>query len=182
MQKYNLRKEIINAAMDSLKIDKNPFNYSTIEDFIVHIEDKDLKSFYSSLFGNEHNFLNGMDRIAKVAEQLKPIEIDDETTAKAKRLIQFCETANTDLDLKAKEEGINLTDYLKDRKIPLADVDLTILNNIKGDYDYKQVIIHIRTFGNALDTINAFKRAILQTERIGGMIENKVTDRLRINR
>ncbi len=71
---YNLRNELIKTIIKSLKIDDNPFNVITIQDMIKNINDNNLQEFYQALFGNEHSFLNGLDRVAKIAERFKPID------------------------------------------------------------------------------------------------------------
>jgi len=50
MQNFNLREQMINSTMDSLKIDKNAFNYTTIEEYIGHIEDENLKKIINSKY------------------------------------------------------------------------------------------------------------------------------------
>ncbi len=73
---YSTREQLINSVMDSLKIDKNPFNNSVIEEYIAHIPDSRLREFYSKLFGTKHSFLNGMDRVSKVAELIRHLPDD----------------------------------------------------------------------------------------------------------
>ena len=70
---YNLREELIKSVVVSLKIDDNPFNSEIIREHIEGIEDDRLKAFYSKLFTPENRYLNGLDRVTKVAEGMKPI-------------------------------------------------------------------------------------------------------------
>jgi hypothetical protein len=74
---YNLRSELIKAVMGSLKIDNNPFNQQIIADKISHIQDGQLQDFYGKLFSLSHQFLNGLDRVSKVAETYIPLEKDN---------------------------------------------------------------------------------------------------------
>jgi len=90
---YNLRTELIKSTLSSLKIDNNPFNQQIIRDKIAHIKDADLQDFYGKLFGNEHDYLNGMDRVAKVAEQFES-EIDESMKLEARRLIDLVREIN----------------------------------------------------------------------------------------
>lgn len=183
MSEYNLREQLINSSMDSLKIDKNPFNYQTIKEFIEHINDMDLKKFYSKLFGAEHSYLNGMDRIAKVAEQFKPTKEADEVEEKAKELILGCETMNSILFDMCHKSGDMFEPFV--REYPFDNISKeskAILKLVKPFCDYRELIIGIRTFQDSSIALNAFKQAIKLSGQEGIAIENKSLNRLEVKR
>ena len=160
---YNLRDELINTCIKSLKIDDNTFNRQIILEKLEHIQDNELQKFYSDLFHESHRFLSGMDRIAKVAEQFKPQILEDDTTKEAKRLISGVEAMNTILFDEAHKRGIMFEDLVRDYKFEnVTERSMTILNNVKPYCDIKQLVINIRRYQTSNDALNAFKSAIKQ--------------------
>ena len=157
---YNLRKELINTIMKSLKIDNNPFNTTTIQNLIVDISDDKLQAFYQSLFGADHSYLNGIDRVAKVAEQYKTVQFDN-VEQEAKELIELCEGLNTQIRKDAERMGEDFKKLVYSAKFPKLDTDkIAILNSVKPYRDFKELIINIRHFQTANDALNAFMSAI----------------------
>ena len=118
------------------------------------------KEFMKALFGTQHAYLNGIDRIAKVAESFKPIVID-ETEAEAKRLIAGVEAMNTILFDEAHKRGVMFEDLVKQYKFENVTESMAILNNVKPYYDIKQLVINIRLYQTSVDAIQAFKSAII---------------------
>jgi len=167
----NLRKEFIKEILETLKIPLGAFNVGTVADEIKHIPDTDLRAFHKALFGTDHSFLNGMDRIIKVAEQFKPVH-KDLTEVKAKELILFCETANTQIGEYCIAKGIDFVEHVRNNvRLKLSDEDIAILNQVKSHQDHKQLIIKIRQFPNSLEQLNAFKRAVEYTQTYSGAIK-----------
>ena len=173
---YNLRNELIKTIIKSLKIDDNPFNVITIQDMIENISDDNLQEYYQALFGNEHSYLNGLDRVAKVAEQFKPQQKTDLTEIKAKELIEFVHSMNHTIFENAKMSGRTFEDELKGTKfLGLRDKDKAILNQVKPYCEYKQLISNISRYSTSLEQLNAFKNAIEYSNSYSGAIEcNKV--------
>lgn len=170
----NIRTEFINAVMSSLKIDKNPFIISTVDELTRSIEPTEYKRFLTALFGEQHQYLNGIDRVAKVAEQFKPIQID-ETEIKAKHMIRACEAMNTILFDEAQKRGLFFEEYVKDYEFKnISPESKAILNNIKPYCEYKRLIINIRQYQTSKDAIQAFKSAIKQSERGSVGINHKI--------
>lgn len=156
----NLKTEFIRAIMISLKLEDNPFIIGTVDDYIKDIEQSKYKLFMSELFGTQHAYLNGLDRVAKVAEKFKPIA-KDEITDRAKRLIQFTETQNTNLRELAEAQGTDFNQLVMDI-IPKDKYkrSFEVMDLVKPYYDAKQLIINIRLYQTSIDTLNAFKQAI----------------------
>ena len=170
---YNLRNELVNTIVKSLKIDNNPFNTATIQEMIKNISDNDLQSFYQALFGADHSYLNGLDRVAKVAEQFKPA-INNNVEQEAKELIALCEGLNTQIGNDAKRMGEDFVKLVKSAKFPTLDNDkIVVLNNVKPYNDFRDLIIHIRHYQTAQDSLEAFKRAILYVDKSLTAIESK---------
>jgi hypothetical protein len=67
----DVKKEFISAVISSLRIDGNPFNIGLIDEYITGIRPDQYRDFYSDLFGNDHDYLNGIDRVCKVSERYK---------------------------------------------------------------------------------------------------------------
>jgi len=157
---YNLRNELIKSIINSLKIDNNPFNTITIQELISEISDSNLQKFYQGLFGAEHSYLNGIDRVAKVAEQFKPQQIDL-SEIKAKELINIVESINTKIGEDATRMGEDFVKLVENVKLPgLSEDDKAILDNVKPYSDHKQLILNIRSYQTSVDALKAFKRAI----------------------
>jgi len=158
---YNLRTELVKSTLSSLKIDNNPFNQQIITDKIQHIRDEQLQDFYGRLFDESHRYLNGLDRVAKVAEQFKPQVQDNPNEAKAKELIQWCETANATVFDNAKKSGRTFDDEIKGTKFTmLSDTDLYVLNQIKPHSSHKLLIGNIRCFQDSQVQLQAFVDAL----------------------
>ena len=170
---YNLRNELVNTIIKSLKIDSNPFNTTTIQNLIVDISDDNLQAFYQSLFGADHAYLNGIDRVSKVAEQYKTVVIDN-VEQEAKELIELCEGLNTQIRKDAERMGEDFKKLVYAAKFPTLDTDnIAVLNRVKPHRDFKELIINIRHYQTAKDALDAFKRAVNHVDNSIGTIENK---------
>ncbi len=157
---YNLRNELVNTIIKSLKIDSNPFNTTTIQNLIVDISDDNLQAFYQSLFGADHAYLNGIDRVAKVADQFKTV-VTDNIEQEAKELIELCEGLNTQIRKDAERMGQDFKQLVYAAKFPTLDTDkIAVLNSVKPHRDFKQLIINVRHYQTANDALNAFMTAI----------------------
>jgi len=177
---YNLRKELIKTVVKSLKIDNNPFNTSTIQEMIKDIRDNDLQDFYQALFGADHSYLNGLDRVAKVAEQFRPVIIDN-VEQEAKELIALCEGLNTQIGNDAKRMGEDFKKLVYSAKFPTIDIDkIVVLDSVKPHCDHKQLIINIRHGWNAKEQLSAFMSAIKNVDKSLTAIEsNQVRQMIR---
>jgi len=178
---YNLRNELIKSAFGSLKIDNNPFNMATALEAIKPIHDNSLQKFYKSLFGTNHAFLNGMDRLIKVAEEFAP-KTENETIRRAKKLILLMEDTNTNVGEEAKAQGKDFVKLVKfGIELTLDFDDIAILDLVKPYCDHKELIINIRHYQTSSDSLNAFINAINYFDKISGTeaIENKSIKRLK---
>ena len=179
---YNLRTELIKSTLSSLKIDNNPFNQQILSDKIQHIKDEQLQDFYGKLFDESLRYLNGLDRVAKVAEQFKPIEINHNRT-RVEELINGVETMNTVLWNDAKELKRVFEDYVEMYEFKnVCDETKAILSNVAPYYDIAQLTINIRKYKTSSDTINAFMRAIEQTNTTDAIQIANPLERLRIKK
>ena len=168
----NIKKEFIREILETLKIPSGAFNVGTVYDEISHIPNSNLRAFHKALFGTDHSYLNGMDRIIKVAEQFKPQQIDN-TEIKAKELINIVESINTKIGNDAQRMGTDFVELVMGVKLPgLSDSDMAILNQVKPYTDHKQLIINIRAYPTSLECLNAFKRAIEYSGSYTGAIES----------
>ena len=141
---YNLRNELVNTIVKSLKIDNNPFNTATIQEMIKNISDNNLQEFYQALFGADHSYLNGLDRVAKVAEQFKPF-VTDNVEQEAKELIELCEGLNTQIRKDAERMGEDFKKLVYSATFPTLDTDkIVVLNNVKPYRDFKELILNVR--------------------------------------
>jgi len=162
MSQFNLRKQLINSTMDSLKIDKNPFNYSTIENYIEHIPDTKLKEFYSNLFGSQHSFLNGMDRIATVADGFKEAEYDGVDTYDIGGKIDKIKAYNAAVFDNATKSGRTFDDELKGTKfISMSEDEEAYYNLVKPYCNYKSLIGNINCYSDSSSQFISFKKAWL---------------------
>ena len=165
MSNINLEDEFIKGIMISLKIESNPFITATIKDYVKDVQPHQRKEFMKALFGTQHTYLNGIDRISKVAEAFKPFVVD-ETEAEAKRLISGVEAMNTILFDEAHKSGAMFEDLVRDYKFEnVTDRSMAILNNVKPYCDVKQLVINIRRYQTSKDAISAFKSAIKQANQ-----------------
>jgi len=168
-----LKNEFIRAIMISLKIENNPFIVSTIDEYVKDIKPTEYKNFMSELFGTQHSYLNGLDRVSKVAEKFKPIIVDD-IEAKAIELIELVYSMYNTVFENAKMSGRTFEDELKGTKFLNIDVeDIAIISTIKQHYGLKSIIANIGIGWNGKEQINAFKSAIKLSGSNGYAIENK---------
>lgn len=178
MQKFNLREQLINSTMDSLKIDKNPFNYATIEKFISHIVDEHLKDFYSKLFDASHQYLNGMDRISKVAESFKPIVKNNDET-KAQYLIDLVYAMNTKVFDSARSSGRTFDDELKGTKfLSLSTKESNILSIVKPHINIKTLVANISNYDNGSTQMRVFKQAVNSSKNPNYGIESGLVKKM----
>ena len=160
---YNLRTELIKSILSSLKIDDNPFNQQIVKDKIYHIADEELQNFYGKLFDASHQYLNGIDRVAKVAEQFKPIAGIDENEIKAKELILLVKGMNNSVFRDSEKYELTFDELLKVVEFPaVSDEDKAVLNAVKPFCELKSLIKGINTYSTSLETLRAFKQAISQ--------------------
>jgi hypothetical protein len=159
---YNLRTELIKSILSSLKIDDNPFNQQIIKDKIEHLQDNQLQDFYGKLFDASHQYLNGIDRVAKVAETFKPIVSNvDEDLIKAKELIKLVEGMNDSVYRDSEHMEVTFDDLLEVVQFPtVCKDDLAILANVPPHYDVKLLVKNINTYQTSVEQIKAFKVAI----------------------
>lgn len=170
------RHALIEELMLTLKIPQGNFNFATIESEIKNISNDDLVKFYKMAISAD-SFGNGMKAIIHTAEYFnpKPLEqLEDTTTAEAKRLIMACEQMNTILFDECNKRGIPFDDYVRDYEFKnIQDSTKALLSQIKPYCDYKRLIINIRRYQTSKDALNAFKTAILQSgKKNSAMIEN----------
>ena len=158
---YNLRTNLIDAIFTSLKIDNNPFNQQIVRDKIAHIKDEDLQDFYGMLFGNEHSYLNGMDRVAKVSEQFES-EVDESIKIEAKRLINLVRAINDKVFQDSEKYSITFSDLMKQIKLEqmIDKSDLAILNAVKPHREAKLLISEISAYQDGNIQLQAFLDAI----------------------
>ena len=161
---YNLRTELIKSAMQQLKIDDNPFNTETIKGFISHVPDEQLKKLYSMLFGTEHSYLNGMDRVSKVAAVFIPVVVENPLELKAKKLINLVEAISSKVFTDAKADGIPFDDKVKllslKKMKDIDEYDLKVLDAVKPYCDAKQLITHINEYQDSKNQLQAFVSAL----------------------
>jgi hypothetical protein len=163
---YNLRDELIKSIIKSLKIDDNIFNKETIRSFIEHVPDDGLQSFYQRLFGADHSYLNGLDRVAKVAEAFRPDFGVCPVTTKANFLISMVAGMNKSIFEEHGRTGIAFEVLLKVARFPTLDKeDMLILNAVKPHYDIKTLISKINHYPTAKECLEAFKSAINNTSK-----------------
>lgn len=156
---YDLRNELIKTIIAELKISNNPFNVETIKGYIAHISEGNLESFYSKLFTDGAGIFNGLDRVAKVAEQFKPK--DTKTELKAKELIELVEGINTSVSNTTIGKGIDFAKYVRENiRLTISEDDIAILDRVKPYINHKELIINIRRYPTAKDSLDAFIYAI----------------------
>lgn len=161
---YNLRTELTNAIFNSLKIDNNMFNQQIVKEKIAHIPDGQLQDFYGKLFNNSHQYLNGIDRVAKVAETFKPSIMEvDELTIEANRLIDLVKAMNNSVYQIHLKTGDRFDDVLDNVKFTsTSDEDISILNQVKPHCNHKLLIVNINSYQTSIEALEAFKSAIKQ--------------------
>jgi len=178
----NIKDEFIKAIMQSLKIDKNPFIYATIDEFISHLTPTDYKSFMTELFGTQHAYLNGLDRVAKVAEQFKPQTLVDEFEEKAKKLIELTHSMNNAVYQDHISTGKRFEDLLELVTFPeLSEHDYAVLSNVAPHNNLKALIGNINTYTTTQTQLKAFIDALKFAPSDAIQIANPIQN-LRIKR
>jgi len=162
MSQFNLRKQLINSTMDSLKIDKNPFNYLIIEKHIKHIPDTKLEEFYSNLFGRQHFCLNGMDRVVTVADEFKEAECAGVDTYDIGGKIDKIKAYNAAVFDNATKSGRTFDDELKGTKfISMSEDEEAYYNLVKPYCNYKSLIGNINCYSDSSSQFISFQKAWL---------------------
>lgn len=173
----NLRDELVKAIMANLKINQDPFTIGSIKKKLETIPDSKLQNFYDSLFGDEHSFLNGMDRVTKVAKQFQ-VQTVDKTEIKAKELISLVHTMNNVVFENSRASGRSFDEELKGTRFTnVTDRVIAVLDNVHPHYNHKKLIGNIRSYADSVAELVAFKRA-LQSVRNDNAIENKSVRKL----
>ncbi len=147
--------------MQSLKIDNNPFISATIDEYISHINQTEYKAFMGELFGTQHQYLNGLDRVAKVAEQFKPV-VDDGLEVEARRLIDLVRGINHSIFKDSENMSIPFSDLINQIKLDamITKTDLAILNAVKPHREAKLLISEINTYQDGNIQLQAFIDAL----------------------
>lgn len=170
----------MDSIFESLKINDNTFNRQIIRDKIEHIRDEQLQDFYGKLFDASHQYLNGIDRVAKVAETFKPTQQVDQDEIKAKELIELVQGMNGTIYKDHIRTGINFDTLLDDAKFPtVSDEDIAILNQVRPHFNLKLLIGNINGYDNGSEQLQAFKRAVGQSSKESLAIDNKIIKRLK---
>jgi len=155
--------ELIKAMIKGLKLDENVFNYQIVAEEIDSIQDHQLMDFYKEVMSVE-SYGNGLKAIIDTVEKFKPA-INNNVEQEAKELIALCEGLNTQIGNDAKRMGEDFVKLVKSAKFPTLDNDkIVVLNNVKPYSDFRDLIIHIRHYQTAQDSLEAFKRAILYVD------------------
>ncbi len=179
---YNLRNELVKSVLSSLKIDNNPFNQQIIKDKISHIKDSDLQEFYGRLFGTEHDYLNGIDKVAKVSEQFES-EVDETLALEARRLISLVRSINHKVFMDSEKMSKTFSDLINvirlDAMIP--ERDLAILNTVRPHRNAKLLISEINTYQDGEVQLQAFIDALRYSSEDTVQIANTL-NKLRIKR
>ena len=157
------RAELIKALTIGLKIESDVFAIDTIKEYTEFLTEDKYLDFYQAVM-KEDTFGNGVKAVMKVAEQFKPIQ-KDEITERAKKLILFVETQNTSLGEMAIAEGTDFKNLVLEVK-PLKAYERTfeVMDLVAPYYNAKLLIINIRGYQTASDTLNAFKSAIEKSD------------------
>ena len=156
----NIRQEFIKEILDTLKVPAGAFNVQLVSDEIGHIPDNKLREFHRELFGTQHAYLSGMDKIMKVAEKYKPVVIDNDEV-KAKQLISAVETMSSILYDICNKSGESFNDYV--RKYAFNNVSTEsrqILENVAPYNSLSELVINISHYADANVQLKAFVRAV----------------------
>jgi len=160
----DIRREFIKEVLETLKIPSGAFNIGTVASEIEHIPNTKLRDFHKSLFGTQHSYLNGMDRIIKVAEQFKP-QANDTLKEEAENMMSLVRCIRDTIFDNAKTSGRTFDDELKGTSFPsLSEKERFVLSNIKQLPGLKNLISNFNNGWNGVDQLNAFKQAILSYE------------------
>lgn len=171
------RNELIKALVKGLKLDDNIFNYQAVAEEVTHIKESKFVDFYKAAMSAEA-YGNGLKAIIDTADKFKPVVIDD-VEQEAKELIELCEGLNTQIRKDAERMGEDFKKLVYSVKTPTLDTDkIVVLNNVKPYQDYRELIINIRHYQTAKDSLEAFKRAIMYIDRNITAIENKAVRKM----
>ncbi len=166
------RIELTKALVKGLKLDDNIFNYEAVNEEVSSILEHQYIDFYKAVMGAE-SYGNGLKAIIDTAEKFKPVVIDD-IEQEAKELIELCEGLNTQIGNDAKRMGEDFKKLVYAAKFPTLDTDkIVVLNNVKPHHDHRELIINIRHYQTAKDSLEAFKSAIRYVDRSIGAVEDK---------
>ena len=164
--------ELVKAMIKGLKLDGNVFNYQVVAEEIDSIQDHQLMDFYKEVMSVE-TYGNGLKAIIDTVEKFKPVIIDD-VEQEAKELIELCEGLNTQIGNDAKRMGEDFKKLVYAAKFPSLHTDkIVVLNNVKPHHDHRELIINIRHYQTAKDSLEAFKSAIRYVDRSIGAVEDK---------
>ncbi len=167
------RNELIKALVKGLKLDDNIFNYQVVDEEVKNIRDHQFMDFYKATMGAE-SYGNGLKAIIDTAEKFKPVIIDD-VEQEAKELIELCEGLNTQIGNDAKRMGEDFKKLVYAAKFPTLDTDkIAVLNSVKPHRDHRVLIINIRHYQTAKDSLEAFKSAIRYVDRSIGAVLNSL--------
>lgn len=171
------RNELIKALVKGLKLDDNIFNYQAVAEEIELIKECDFVDFYKDVM-RENTYGNGLQAIMKVADQFKPV-ITDKVEKEAKELIELCEGLNTQIRKDAERMGEDFVKLVRSAKFPTLDNDkIIVLNNVKPYNDFRDLIIHIRHYQTAQDSLGAFMYAIKYIDKTLTAIESKAVRKM----
>lgn len=178
MVKNNLsRNELIKALVKGLKLDDNIFNYQAVAEEVTHIKESKFIDFYKAVMAKD-SYGNGLKAIIDTAEKFKPVTTDD-LEQESKELIELCEGLNTQIRKDAERIGEDFKKLVYAAKFPTLDTDkIAVLNSVRPYTDYKQLIIHIRHYQTARDSLEAFKNAIMYVDNSLTAIENKTVRKM----
>ena len=113
----------------------------------------------------EDTFGNGIKAVIRVSEKFKPIA-KDEVTSRAKRLIHFTESLNSQISEESQQMG---QDFVKLARavtlISAYDKTLAVLSLVPPYYDYHELVINIRSYQTSEDALRAFKTAVLNFDK-----------------
>lgn len=166
--------ELVKALVKGLKLDENIFNYATIEEEISHIRQGDYIEFYKQVLKAD-TFGNGIKAIIKTAEQFKPVPIKDDTTTKAKQLIGLVHAMSDTIYQKHIESCISFDVLLDAASFPTTSKeDIAVLNNVAPYFNHKRLIGNINIYPNALEQLEAFKKALNKKSESLHIENNKV--------
>ena len=157
---HNPKAELIGAIVSALKIDQNPFNIATLADYIDTVAESDYQNFYKALFGTDHAYLNGLDRVAKVSEQFSPTLVDD-VAERAKFLISKVEAINSQISKDAERMGEDFVGLCRKATVSAMTPETkNILDSVKPYRDHKELIINIHHYQTSKIAQEAFEYAI----------------------
>ena len=115
-------------------------------------------------------------------KKVATIEIN-ESKSKAEKLISGVETMNTVLWNEAKDLKRVFEDYVRMYEFEnVCDETKTILNNVAPHYSIAELTINIRKYQTGIDAVNAFERAIEQTDKSDAVQIGNSIERVRIKR